>query len=169
MQTITISNLEDRPSGQGLRWSRSLLHLIGSGILAGRGCHSTSKSAPSGFAAVRIADCTPAQISYATVQVFREKGYLVAHGGLTNLVFEKKAGEMSNIAYGNWLGDTPVWERVKADIMPVGETVCQLECTAFLIRDKGGATEEEIRLSKLHRGPYQKLLEQVAGRVKLVH
>lgn len=91
---------------------------------------------------------TPGQISEVAREVFREHGYLAAPAGAYSLVFEKKASKMANFAYGNWIGEEPVWSRVKVRVAPVEEAVCRLECRNFLVRDRGGSTEEEIAVSQ---------------------
>jgi len=72
---------------------------------------------------------------------------------------------MNEIAYGNWLGDIPVWVRVKASIISAGEMTYRLQCQAFMVRDKGTGAEEEVALGALHRGSYQKLMDKVAQRL----
>jgi len=88
----------------------------------------------------------------------------VATGGPTHMVFEKKASAMNNFAYGNWI-DTPVWERVKASVEPVSESTFRLQCQAYLLRDRGGTTEEEIKLTGMRSSTYQKLLDKVAKKL----
>lgn len=129
-------------------------------VLAG-GCQSTH---PDAFAAVLIQGNTPGQISAVAAGVFREGGYVVKRAGMNSLVCEKKGSTMNDISYGNWTGN-PVWVRVRTSISPVSEGVFQLECKAWLLRDRGETTEEEIKISSYRSGPYQKLLEEVARRL----
>ncbi len=138
----------------------------GIGLLAG--CHSTGPSGSSKLASVEIRWNTPGQISEVTSEVFEADGYEVARGGPTHLVFEKKASTMNNIAYGNWM-DSAVWERVKASIEPVGEATFRLECQAYFVRDRGGTTEEELKMGGMHSHTYQKLLDRVAKRLNQTH
>jgi len=72
---------------------------------------------------------------------------------------------MNEIAYGNWLGDIPVWVRVKGSVVPLGEMTYRLQCQAYMVRDRGTGAEEEVALSHLHKGSYQKLLDKVAQRL----
>jgi hypothetical protein len=135
---------------------------VGAGLLAG--CHTAEPPGGSYFASVEIRGNTPGQISEAAAEVFQAEGYEVATGGPTHMVFERKASGMNNFAYGNWL-DTAVWERVKASVVPVSEATFRLQCQAYLLRDRGGTTEEEIKLSGMRSGTYQKLLDKVAKRL----
>lgn len=125
------------------------------------GCHSSQPTDSGGFAFVVIQGNTPGQIRDVAVEVFGNNGYSAANKDPGNLVFEKEGSGMNNFAYGNWLGDSRVWIRVKAAIVPVGEMKARLECRAYFVRDRASATEEELP-SYLHRGQYQKLLEEVA-------
>ena len=123
--------------------------------------HGTS--APTRFAAVEIHGNTPGQVREVTEEVFRANGYQLAEVGHSQMTFEKPGTKMNNIAYGNWISETPIWIRVQVAIVPTGEAACLVHCQAWYLRDKGGATEEQIQLSKLRRGPYQKLLDEVWG------
>jgi hypothetical protein len=134
-------------------------------VLAGNGCQSSDKPGSASFASVTISGNTPGQIRDTAIEVFHDDGYKVARREPTRMVFEKEGTGMNNFAYGSWLGDTPVWVRVKASIEPAGEMTFRLQCTAYMVRDIGGSTEEEIKVSGLHRGAYQKLLDEVANRL----
>lgn len=131
----------------------------------GAGCRSTDEPVSASFASVLLSGNTPGQIRDATVAVFVDNGYKARQTGPDAMVFEKEGSRMSNFAYGSWLGDSPVWIRVKASAVPTGEMKCRLSCTAYLVRDIGSAAEEELPVSHLHRGPYQKLLDEVARRL----
>ena len=134
------------------------------GIIAS-GCQSTSRRTLPSFASVEIHGNTPGQIGDMGVVVFEEKGYKLASRDLTRLVFEKQGSHLRNLAYGNWLGGPPIWIRVKASIVPTGQAAFKLECQAFMIRGRGEPLEEEIAISNINAGPYQKLLDEVAGRL----
>jgi hypothetical protein len=129
------------------------------------GCHSTDSSSPARFASVVISGNTPGQIRDAAMEVFGDNGYRAASTDPSAMVFEKEGSSMNNFAYGSWLGDSRVWIRVKAGIIMTGERRNLLECTAFLVRDIGSAAEEELPVRGMHRGQYQKLLDQVASRL----
>jgi len=49
-------------------------------------------------------------------------------------------------------------------VVPAGEISYRLQCRAYLVRDRGSSTEEEIAIGKLKAGRYQELLDQVAKR-----
>lgn len=126
------------------------------------GCSSTGKRAAVGFASVEIQGNTPGQIHDAAVEVFQKSGFQVANQGFDTMVFEKQGTKWGNFAYGDW--DSPVWVRVKASIIPVSDAVFRLQCDAFMIRDRGGATEEQVACFRSR--PYQKLMDEVAERLR---
>lgn len=142
---------------------RFLLWLLCAVALAVTGCRTTDASAPGQTASVLIRGNTPGQVSDMAVAVFESHGYQLASQRVGTMVFEKRGSTMSKVAYGNWM-DSDVWVRVRAEVVPVGEGTVRLQCLARLIRDKGGATEEEIK--SLRRSPYQDLLDEVAARFK---
>jgi hypothetical protein len=144
-------------------WVANLL-LVAGVLACASGCHSTGVPPSASFASVVISGNTPGQIRDAAEEVFTHDGYTVTQTDPGNLVFDKEGSKMNNFAYGNWLGDTPIWIRVKAAIVPLGEMSCRLQCHAYLVRDRGSASEEEITVSRLHKGQYQKLLDAVAQR-----
>jgi hypothetical protein len=126
-------------------------------------CRSTDQNGPTPLASVLISGNTPGQIRDAAGEVFLANGYKVRESPDGTMIFDKPGGSMSNFAYGSWGGD-PVWIRVKASVLPAGEMKNKLQCAAFVVKDRNGSTEEEITLSHIHSGPYQKLLDQVAAR-----
>lgn len=128
------------------------------------GCHTTEKKGPSPLASVVITGNTPGQIQDAAIDVFRAKGFKEREQGPGRVVFEKLGGSMNNLAYGSWLGDDPVWIRIKASVVPLGEMKYELQCFGFIVTDKNGAMEEEKPLSRVHHRTYQKVLDDVASR-----
>jgi hypothetical protein len=127
------------------------------------GCKSTDKPASAQFASVEIRGNTPGQIRDVAVEVFKEHQYQVMHSNPTNMVFEKEGSGWNNFAYGNWMGEG-VWVRVKASIVPVAEGTFRLQCNAYMLRDRRGPTEEEVKLTSLQSHTYQKLLEEIYHR-----
>jgi hypothetical protein len=143
-----------------------LLSILIAGLcgLLGPGCQSTGKPVSARFASVEIRGNTPGQIRDVAIAVFKENGYKVSQVKPETMVFEKEGTKWNNFAYGDWGGDATVWIRVKTSIVPVAEGISRLQCHAYMIRDRGGATEEEIELSSFGSHPYQKLMDEVAGR-----
>jgi len=128
------------------------------------GCATQEK--PNYLAAVEIQGNTPGQIATVTEAVFTENGYKLTGSSPGKFVFEKPGSGMNKFAYGDWVGDTEVWVRAKLNIVPIGEALFRIECTADLVKDKGRSTEEQIKISSMHHRPYQKLLDDAAARLK---
>lgn len=149
----------------GCNWRSLVTLMLTVGFLgvAGMGCHS-KKPESARFASVEVRGSSPTQIADRILEVFRDDSYALAQGNTDNFVFEKKASTLNNIAYGNWT-ETPVWVRVKVVVVPVNDEVTRIECHAYLLRDHGANTEEEIAVSSLRSHPYQKLLNEVALRL----
>lgn len=112
---------------------------------------------------VNIRGNTPGQIKPVALEVFQQQGYQVARATPNQLEFDKPATRWDNLAYGNWV-DSPLWLRVKVDLVPSAAPGCRLECRVYLVRDKGNATEEELPLRHAKRTPYQELLDKIAAR-----
>ncbi len=132
--------------------------------LATPGCRSAATQDPVRFASVEIPGQTHERVRDVAAEVFRDHGYLVTRNGWDGLVFEREGSAMNNLAYGNWMGGR-VWVRVKATIFDVSGRQCRLQCEAFILRNRGEALEEEIRIRKVHNRAYQELLDEVARRL----
>jgi hypothetical protein len=130
------------------------------------GCQSSRQPKPGAEGAFRVSGKTPAEIAGVLTQVFTANDYLVSNKGLEKLVFEKPAGKFSNFAYGNWMGEGPVWRRIKVFITPVEGGAYDIRCEAFNVRDRGGPTEEEISVTNFRTGSCRKLLREAINRLK---
>jgi hypothetical protein len=135
-------------------------------LLLGAGCSSTGKPDTQPLAWVQVHGQPPERVRDVTAEVFREHGYQVTRRGYVNLVFERQGSTMNNLSYGNWMGKG-VFVRVKATVVDISPGNCRVECEAFVLRNRGEVLEEEIRINKLHRHPYQELLDEVAKRLKV--
>lgn len=138
-------------------------YLIFAGLLFCLSCRSTGDPTGKSIASVVITGSTPGQIRDVAVDVFSENGYKVAGSSPDHIVFEKQGGGMSRFAYGDWMGGE-VWIRVKAAIVQVHERSFRLQCSVFMVRDIGTATEEEVALTRIHEHSFQKMLDEVGNR-----
>ena len=132
--------------------------------LALAGCKTNSNPNAAYFASVELHGNTPGQIAQVARAVFEDHDFFVARHTYTELIFEKQASKMDNLAYGNWIADKPVWLRIRAQIVPISEAHFRLQCRPFLVLDKNEVMEEEIK-PNFRAGPYQKLLDEVALRL----
>src|SRR5437899_6904705 len=133
--------------------------------LGSSGCRSGHQPAPSGFASVEIRGNTPGQIRDVAIEIFEKNGYQTSVSDLTKITFEKQAAAFDNVAHGDWT--SAAWIRVKTSIVPLGEAIFRLQADAYVVRDRGKTIfEEEITLGHLRRRPFQKLLDEIAARLK---
>ena len=131
------------------------------------GCRSVTQPEGASFASVVIKGRMGAETRAATVAVFQEDGYTPLGVGMTEFVFQKEGSKMNKVAYGNWVGGPAVYVRVKVQLVVVSPGVDRLQCKAYMVRNQGDSFfEEDIKLSNVHRRPYQDLLNQVAKRLK---
>jgi hypothetical protein len=138
--------------------------------LAGAGCTSTGQPASASFASVIIKGHTVQEIAAVTVQVFREAGYAGGFMGGNQMVFQREASKMTNLAYEGAVGSiygAQVLIRVKAEIVKLGSDSQRLQCQAYIVKGAGDAFfEEEQRLTNVRSGPYRSLLKKVAEQLK---
>lgn len=137
--------------------------------LAPTGCR-LGQPAGASFASVKISNRSDAQIRDATVQVFREGGYAAFDAGPGQMVFQKEGTKMNNIGQngvvGSYYGAQTII-RVRAQIVDLGTGSFRLQCQAYMVRNAGDSFfEDEHPLVNARRGPYQRLLDKVAKRLK---
>ena len=132
--------------------------------LGGWGCQSLTAPAGAGFASVKIGGKTVEQIHAATVSGFQNEGYR-AELGTDGLVFEREGSRWDEIAYGSNLGRDKLLNRVRAQVVDLGNGTCRLQCTAYAVRCAGPRIEDETKLPHRRSGYYQGLLEQVAQKL----
>lgn len=129
------------------------------------GCRS-SQSGAGGFASVMISERSAGEIRTAAVSVFTEHGYEAMFSMGDELLFEKEGSRANEIAHGGWL-DSAVRERVRGRIVFLSPGKYQLQCQAYHLRSPGDRVlQEEVKLKNFRRPPYQKLLKEVAARLK---
>lgn len=134
------------------------------------GC-STSKPAAASFASVVIANQSAETIHDTTMLVFEEAGYKVNRVPGGGMVFEMEGSRGDQILYGGLGGAAyggSVTVRVRVEIVDlVGQDARRLQCQAYIVRNAGdGVFEDKQRLANFRRGPYQKLLDEVATILK---
>ena len=112
---------------------------------------------------------SPAEkIRETTAVVFVENSYKEhSKPNYSEMVFEKEGSNATRVGYSNYMTGEPIWVRVKASIVPLQPNHYRLQCQAYMVRDKGeGLFEEEIKLSSMHARSYQKLIDEVAHRLR---
>ena len=160
------------------RWAPASprLRLAGAALLAlllcgsVTGCRSLSGSGSGSFASVKIAQRSVEEIQAATIQVFREKGYGGGASGLVEMVFVKEASGLTTVSRDGLMaaqGGTRTLERVRVEVVDLGGGTHRLQCQVFMVTGAGDSFfEEEQRLTNFRSGPYRKLLDDVADKLK---
>ncbi len=85
-------------------------------------------------------------------------------------MFQKEASRGASLAYGGvvdtYYGSTTV-VRVKAQVVDLGSGSYRLQCKAYMVRRADDSFfEDESPLLNVRSGPYQKLLNEVAQRLR---
>lgn len=131
-------------------------------ILISVGCSSTKAPHSDHLAAVLIENKSPAQIEDAILSVFKQQGYTGGRERHGVFEFEKQGTGVNTLAYGDW-SNKKVWVRVKVFLGEQGTgQQSLLECDAYMVNEHGDKRfEEEHKLTWVHRGKYQDVLEQI--------
>jgi hypothetical protein len=133
------------------------------------GCRSPQSTPSTLLASVVIKERPSAQVEAVTRAVFEDHGYLCARRKPGEFVFEQEGTGMNTLVYGDW-SSKKVWVRVKVflrELAPAQQLL--VECDAYMVIDRGDAHfEEERKLTRVHRGRYQDLLNEVSKRVSLL-
>jgi hypothetical protein len=155
-------------SAISVRSARGAAFLSALLMFFGAGCGAT-KPASASFASVIIRGQPPEMISATTVMVFQEDGY-AARAQDGQLLFEKESSRMTNIAYEGLVGShygAQTLVRVKVSLVDLGAGAHRLQCQAFVVKDAGDKFfAEEQKLANVRSRPFQKLLDEVASRMK---
>ena len=143
----------------------TLLTLLCALACAGAGCKSSGVPEPPGGVSVELRGNTPGQIFAAADDVFAAHGYRMKVLSPQKMWCEKPASTMSNIAYGDWLPDKPLYIRVKLTLVEHGEAYFRLHAQACKVTDRGGLLEGES-VVRMGTGSYRKMLEEVVARLR---
>jgi hypothetical protein len=153
----------------GLRWlNRCIPWLLVPALicLAGVSCSSTSGSAPKKFATITLAEPDAESIRQTVDAVFQEAGYFDT-SNRDRWSYDRRSSSMEQFVHGGWFDEEQVRVRVKLHLAARADGRHQLEAVAVTVRDAGEAFfEEENRMTRLRREPYQKLLNEVARRLE---
>ncbi len=139
-------------------------------LLTVAGCGSLGGPASASFASVTIENRSLAEIASATAKVFAADGYRGGMSGASNMVFEREASRGTTLSregvMDTYYGAQTV-NRVKLEIVAVGETGYRLQCKAFVVRNAGDRIlQEEVPLANIRSLPYQSLLNKVKKELK---
>ena len=137
--------------------------------LGGSGCRSTGEAGNGRFASVKIQNRNTDVIIATAAAVFREDGYQAYSSG-QGVVFEKVGSRANTLAWDgivNAQAGAQTHVRVRAEVEDLGNGTRRLQCQAYMVSGAGDAFfEEEHRVPNYRSGSYQKLLNEVAQRLK---
>jgi hypothetical protein len=137
--------------------------------LFGAGCRSMDGPASASFASVTISGKSAAQICETAAAVFREEGYQAFSTG-QGLVCEKEGSRANTISRDGLVAaqaGARTLVRVRTEVVDLENGFHRLQCQAYMVSGAGDSFfEEEHRLANFRSKPYQKLLDEVAKRLK---
>ena len=117
-------------------------------------------------ASARIRGHSLAEIQQTTTAVFREAGYAQTLSSPVEMVFERPGSRSDARKWGGWLGEG-VTMRVKIQLSEMTDGSHLLQADAYAVQNSDDAFfRTENRNILLSRRPYQRLLNEVAKRLK---
>jgi len=130
------------------------------------GCQSAKQPGSTSHASVQIQGRTVAEIQQTTTAVFREEGYGLALSSPSEMIFERPGSRRDALKWGGWAGQG-VTMRVKVRLSEMLDDNCLLQADAYAVQNSDDPFfQTESRNILLNRRPYQKLLNEVAKRLK---
>lgn len=119
------------------------------------------------LASVLITNQPSLRVEQMTRAVFTAHDYKTARPKTGELMFEKEGTGMNSFVYGDWTGKK-VWVRAKVFIKEIAASQqVLLACDGYMVVDHGDAHfEEEHKLTGMHRGRFQELLDEINQRLK---
>ena len=142
-----------------------LASLLLGGLLLLGGCQSTSPTGAKVAASSTITGRSLSEIRLATLEAFQKEGYTVPSAFGRDLVFEKRASGMTDLAYGGWM-DPAVWLRVKVHIDEIKPGVNVLDCSVYRVLNRGdNILEEENRAYGTSNKPFKQLLAKIKAQL----
>jgi hypothetical protein len=140
-----------------------LLTLSLTGLL---GCQSANDPGSMSHASVQIKGHSVADIQQTATAVFREEGYAQAVATPAEMVFERPGSRRDALKWGGFAG-AGVTMRVKVRLTHMLDGDYLLEANAYAVQNSNDPFfQTESRNIMLNHRPYQKLLDEVAKRLK---
>ena len=151
--------------------AKTLFRAFGAGLLvlcalSLLGCQSAKQPGSTSHASVQVQGRSIADTQQTTAAVFREKGYALAAASAEEMVFERPGSRRDALKWGGLLGQG-VTMRVKVRLSQMLDGSQLLQADAFAVQNSDDPFfQSENRNILLNRRPYQKLLDEVAKRLK---
>ena len=135
------------------------------GLLLVTGCQS-SKPGSSSHAAVEIKGHSATEIQDTTVAVFAENGFTLRTNTPVLMLFDRAATGGEKVKYGDWFNDGMKMQ-VKVRLQNQAAQTYLLRADVYSVQDPNDQNfREEKRLMMFSSSSYQKLLDDVAYRLK---
>ena len=129
------------------------------------GCRSGTPGSMS-HASVQVPSRSTETIQQTTTAVFREQGYTLTKASSIEMVFDRPGTAGDAAKWGGWSGQG-VTMRVKVRQSNLGDGTCLLEADAYAVQNSSDPFfQTESRNITLNRVAYQKMLNEVANRLK---
>lgn len=130
------------------------------------GCQSGRQPGSASHASVQIQGRSLDSIFQTVDAVFGEEGYAATAVSADLMVFERPGSRQDAAKWGGWSG-AGVTMRVRLRITPLPQACYLLEADAYAIQNSDDPFfQTESRNMLLNHWPYQKLLNEVAKRLK---
>ena len=130
------------------------------------GCQSAKQPGSMSHASVQVQGHPLEDIRQTTTLVFREAGYSLAAASPEEMVFDRPGSRRDATKWGGWSAEG-VTMRVKVGLSRMTDGSDLLEADAYAVQNSDDEFfRTERRNIVLNRRPYQKLLDEVARRLK---
>ena len=130
------------------------------------GCQSAKQPGSMSHASVQVQGHPLEDIRQTTTLVFREAGYSLAAASPEEMVFDRPGSRRDATKWGGWSAEG-VTMRVKVGLSRMTDGSDLLEADAYAVQNSDDEFfRTERRNIVLNRRPYQKLLDEVASRMK---
>ena len=135
-------------------------------ILCLVGCQSAKQPCSMSHASVQVKGHALEDILQTTTAVFREAGYSLVATSPVEMVFDRPGSRRDAAKWGGWSAEG-VTMRVKVGLSRMTDGSDLLEAEAYAVQNSDDEFfRTERRNIVLNRRPYQKLLDEVARRMK---
>jgi hypothetical protein len=140
--------------------------LFALGALSLIGCQSARQPGSMSHASIQVKGRSLEDIRQTTTAVFREAGYSLVATSQEEMVFDRPGSRRDAAKWGGWSAEG-VTMRVKAGVSKMTDGSYLLEAEAYAVQNSDDEFfRTERRNILLNRRPYQKLLDEVARRMK---
>jgi hypothetical protein len=131
------------------------------------GCQSAKQPGSTSHASVQIQGRSLAEIQQTATSVFRDAGYALTLATPGEMVFDRPGSRRDAVKWGGWATGQGVTMRVKVRLTEMLDGGRLLQADAYAVQNSDDPFfQTESRNVLLNRSPYQKLLNQVASRLK---